>query len=83
LTNINYSNSTYKLSWTASGDGVEKRVYIIIDGDRNNAKIETVTRNTESRDTIMPGLSHGVHTIEMYMEATIGTQNLSTTPIIN
>ena len=78
ISTINDSNSTFKLNWYVAGDDVDKTTHIIID---NNEALETLvvtTANSKNEEIDLAGLPHGIHLVEMYMDATIGTQKLST-----
>ena len=56
---------------------VTKRVYFIIDGDKDNAKSVIVKSSNELQTYTIHGLSHGAHTLEVYFEADVGGQIIS------
>ena len=78
ISTLNSSNSTYKLKWYVAGDGVDKTTHIIVDGNEAEGTKVVTTANSKNEEKDMPGLSHGVHTVEMYMDAVIGLETLPT-----
>ena len=83
IATINDSNAPFKLNWYVSGDDVTKTTHIIVDGNTALERLITTTVNSKNEEIDLEGLSHGVHTIEMYMDAIIGTSKLATPTIIN
>ena len=83
ISTINYSNQNFKLNWFVSGDDVDKTTHIIID-DNENLETKVITSvNNKNEEIVLPGLSHGIHTVEMYMDATISGVKLPTERIKN
>ena len=67
--NLNYTDFI-NYSYVPYGD-VDKKVYFIIDGDKDNAQHQIVKSTGESQTFKITGLTHGAHTLEVYFEATV------------
>ena len=48
-----------------------KKVYFILDGDEENAYIETINATELSSTYTIPKQTHGIHTLEVYCEGTL------------
>lgn len=78
VNNLYNSDGTFTLFWRVEGDGVEKVTHIIVDGNEATETQVVTTVNSKNEEYSMDGLPHGTHTIEMYMSAKVGNQELST-----
>lgn len=53
-----------------------KKVYFILDGDEDNAHVETVNAAELSSTYTIPKQTHGIHTLEVYCEGTLNAGTL-------
>lgn len=79
-TTINFTNETFKLTWTPYG-AIEKTTHIIFDDYITQEFITTASGVAQSMT--FEGMSHGAHKVEMYVSAKINNVTLVTPSIIN
>ena len=84
-----YITSTFDASVPYTGDitfkytpfgAIDKNVYMYIDGD---LELNTIITTSGKQNTyIISGLTHGVHRLEMYATATVGTDDIESDHLV-
>lgn len=74
-----FDNGTITLEWIPYGANISKTTYMKIDNEEPIAISNTMQSGITQTYTFEHNLSHGVHTCELYLSATINGQNETTT----
>ena len=75
-----FDTGTITLEWIPYGAGINKTTYMIIDDEEPVAISTTIQSGITQTYTFEHNLSHGVHTCQLYLAATINNIDETTTP---